>query len=122
MSIGQPAPQFSVDAVVDGSFKKVSLSDYKGKYVVLFFYPLDFTFVCPTEMIAFSNAIDQFKKLDTVVLAASTDSKFSHFAWTQQPRKDGGIGEVKFPILADTNHQLSRAYGVLKEDEGIAYR
>lgn len=90
--------------------------------MVLFFYPLDFTFVCPTELIAFSDAVDQFKKLNTVLLAVSTDSKFSHLAWVKQPRKDGGLGEMKIPILADTNHQISRSYGVLKEDMGIALR
>ncbi|KAI6206602.1 hypothetical protein M3Y94_00931200 [Aphelenchoides besseyi] len=120
--IGKPAPEFETEAVVDGDFKTVKLSDYKGKYVVLFFYPLDFTFVCPTEIIAFSEAVDQFKKLDVAVLAASTDSKYSHLAWINQPRKHGGLGEMKIPVLSDTNHQLSRDYGVLKEDEGIAYR
>lgn len=84
--IGHSAPDFKVDAVVDGDFKTVSLSDYKGKYVVLFFYPLDFTFVCPTEIIAFSEAAEQFKKLGVAVLAASTDSKYSHLAWINQPR------------------------------------
>jgi len=120
--IGKPAPEFTTDAVVDGDFKRVSLSDYKGKYVVLFFYPLDFTFVCPTELIAFSDRSDEFKKLNTTLLAASTDSKFSHLAWIQQSRKQGGLGEMKIPVLADTSHQLSRDYGVLKEDDGIAYR
>jgi alkyl hydroperoxide reductase subunit AhpC len=120
--IGKPAPDFTAEAVVDNDFKKVSLSDYKGKYVVLFFYPLDFTFVCPTEIIAFSDRSDEFAKLNTQLLACSTDSKFSHLAWIQQPRKQGGLGEMKIPVLADTNHQISRDYGVLKEDEGIDYR
>jgi len=120
--IGNPAPVFTAEAVVDGKFKNVSLSDYKGKYVVLFFYPLDFTFVCPTEIIAFSDASDQFKKLGVEVLAASTDSKFSHLAWIKQSRKDGGLGDMKIPILSDTNHQLSKDYGVLKADAGIAFR
>jgi alkyl hydroperoxide reductase subunit AhpC len=120
--IGKPAPEFSNPAVVDGEFKIVSLSDYKGKYVVLFFYPLDFTFVCPTEIIAFSDRAKEFKDLGVEVLAASTDSQFSHLAWINQPRKHGGLGEMHIPVLADTNHKLSRDYGVLKEDEGIAYR
>jgi peroxiredoxin 1 len=120
--IGKPAPEFTTDAVVDGDFKTVSLADYRGKYVILFFYPLDFTFVCPTEIIAFSDRIQEFKNLDVVVLAASTDSKFSHLAWINQPRKHGGLGEMNIPVLADTNHKISREYGVLKEDEGIAYR
>lgn len=96
--IGQPAPSFSVDAVVNGDFKTVSLSDYKGKYVVLFFYPLDFTFVCPTEIIAFSEASEQFQKLGVQLLAASTDSKFSHLAWINLPRKHGGLGDMKVKI------------------------
>jgi len=120
--VGKPAPEFTAEAVVDGDFKTIKLSDYKGKYVVLFFYPLDFTFVCPTEIIAFSDRYEEFKKLGVAVLAASTDSVFSHLAWINQPRKHGGLGEMKIPVLADTNHQLSRDYGVLKEDDGIAYR
>ncbi|CAL2033427.1 unnamed protein product [Caenorhabditis brenneri] len=120
--IGKPAPQFKTQAVVDGEFVDVSLSDYKGKYVVLFFYPLDFTFVCPTEIIAFSDRAAEFHAINTVVLAASTDSVFSHLAWINQPRKHGGLGEMNIPVLADTNHQISRDYGVLKEDDGIAFR
>uniref|UniRef100_A0A914CQE0 thioredoxin-dependent peroxiredoxin n=1 Tax=Acrobeloides nanus TaxID=290746 RepID=A0A914CQE0_9BILA len=120
--IGRPAPEFTVEAVVDGEFKNVSLNNYKDKYVVLFFYPLDFTFVCPTEIIAFSDKHEEFEKLNTVVLAVSTDSVFSHLAWMNTPRKHGGLGEMKIPLLADTNHKISRDYGVLKEDEGIAYR
>ena len=121
-SVGKPAPGFIADAVVDGDFKTVSLKDYHGQYVVLFFYPLDFTFVCPTEIIAFSDRYNEFKELNVAVLAASTDSKFSHFEWINKPRKEGGLGEMKIPVLADTNHKISREYGVLKEDEGIAYR
>ncbi|MFH4973589.1 hypothetical protein AB6A40_000298 [Gnathostoma spinigerum] len=121
-AIGQPAPDFTCTAVVNGNFQEISLSSMKGHYVVLFFYPLDFTFVCPTEIIAFSDRFEEFKKLGVHVLAASTDSHFCHLAWIQQPRKMGGLGPMKIPILADTNHSLSRAYGVLKEDEGIAYR
>lgn len=78
--------------------------------------------MCPTEIIAFSDRAEEFKKLDVVILAASTDSKFSHLAWINQPRKHGGLGEMNIPVLADTNHKISREYGVLKEDEGIAYR
>jgi len=120
--IGKPAPEFTAEAVVDNDFKKVSLSDYKGKYVVLFFYPLDFTFVCPTEIIAFSDRSEEFAKIGAQLLACSTDSKFSHFAWIQQPRKQGGLGEMKIPMLGDTNHQISRDYGVLIEEQGIAFR
>jgi|UniRef100_A0AC35F2F8 alkyl hydroperoxide reductase subunit AhpC len=120
--IGKPAPEFTNSAVIDGDFKTVSLSDYKGKYVVLFFYPLDFTFVCPTEIIAFSDRVKEFRDIGCEVLAASTDSQFSHLAWINTPRKQGGLGEMNIPVLADTNHKLSRDYGVLKEDEGIAFR
>uniref|UniRef100_A0A0N5BBG2 thioredoxin-dependent peroxiredoxin n=1 Tax=Strongyloides papillosus TaxID=174720 RepID=A0A0N5BBG2_STREA len=120
--IGQQAPQFTATAVVDGEFKTVSLSDYKGKYVILFFYPLDFTFVCPTEIIAFSDRVNEFKAIGVEVLACSTDSHFSHLAWIETPRKKGGLGEMKIPILADTNHKIARDYGVLIESEGIAFR
>ncbi|CAD5224886.1 unnamed protein product [Bursaphelenchus xylophilus] len=120
--IGQPAPEFTADAVVDGDFKTVSLRDYRGKYVVLFFYPLDFTFVCPTEIIAFSEAADQFRQLGVELLAASCDTKFSHLAWINQPRKHGGLGEMKIPVIADPNHRISRDYGVLIEEAGIAFR
>jgi len=117
-----PAPKFKGTAVVNGAFKDISLEDYKGKYVVLFFYPLDFTFVCPTEIIAFSERVEEFKKLNCEVIAASTDSHFSHLAWCEKPRKQGGLGEMKIPLLADKNMSISRAYGVLKEDEGVPFR
>ncbi|VDO64663.1 unnamed protein product [Haemonchus placei] len=120
--IGKPAPDFATKAVYNGDFIDVKLSDYKGKYTVLFFYPLDFTFVCPTEIIAFSDRVEEFKKIDAAVLACSTDSVFSHLAWINTPRKHGGLGDMKIPVLADTNHQISKDYGVLKDDEGIAYR
>ncbi|XP_058236138.1 peroxiredoxin-2 [Hemibagrus wyckioides] len=120
--IGHPAPQFKVTAVVDGQFKDVQLSDYRGKYVILFFYPLDFTFVCPTEIIAFSDRVEEFRKIGCEVLAASTDSHFSHLAWINAPRKQGGLGSMNIPLLADLTQSVSRDYGVLKEDEGIAYR
>ncbi|XP_066517018.1 peroxiredoxin-2 [Hoplias malabaricus] len=120
--IGQPAPQFKATAVVKGEFKELQLSDYRGKYVVLFFYPLDFTFVCPTEIIAFSDRAEEFRKLGCEVIAASTDSHFSHLAWTNTARKQGGLGSMNIPLLADLTQSISRDYGVLKEDEGIAYR
>jgi len=120
--IQSPAPQFTATAVVDGDFQQVSLSDYKGKYVVLFFYPLDFTFVCPTEIIAFSDRVKEFRDIGCEVLACSTDSEFSHHAWTNIPRKKGGLGCMNIPLIADKNCQISRDYGVLKEDDGIAYR
>ncbi|CAH2310557.1 peroxiredoxin-1 [Pelobates cultripes] len=121
--IGKPAPDFKANAVMpDGQFKDVKLSDYKGKYVVFFFYPLDFTFVCPTEIIAFSDRVEDFRKLDCEVIAASVDSHFCHLAWTNTPRKDGGLGAMKIPLVSDTLRTISTDYGVLKEDEGISYR
>eukprot|EP01006_Ploeotia_vitrea_P019979 TRINITY_DN52238_c0_g1_i1.p1 TRINITY_DN52238_c0_g1~~TRINITY_DN52238_c0_g1_i1.p1 ORF type:complete len:268 (+),score=162.94 TRINITY_DN52238_c0_g1_i1:38-805(+) len=114
--VTQPAPFFKQEAVMpDGSFKQVSLDDYKGKWLVLFSYPLDFTFVCPSEIIAFSEAVAEFRKLDCEVAAWSVDSKFSHHAWTQVPRKKGGLGKVEFPLLQDLNREMSRDYGVLIE-------
>jgi len=122
LQIQKPAPAFSGKAVVNGEFKDISLEDYKGKYVVFFFYPLDFTFVCPTEIIAFSEAADSFRKINCEVIAASTDSHFSHFAWVSTPRKQGGLGEMKIPLLADKTGEIAKKYGVYKEDEGIAFR
>lgn len=115
--VGQKAPDFSAEAYIDGKFKKVGLSDYKGKWVVLFFYPLDFTFVCPTEIKGFAKAEDGFKEMNAEIIGASTDSVHSHKAWFQ---KD--LPEVKFPVLADTNHQISEDYGVLIKEQGIALR
>merc|ERR1712240_543872 len=117
-----PAPKFKGTAVVNGEFKEISLDDYKGKYVVLFFYPLDFTFVCPTEIIAFSDRAAEFEANNCAVIACSTDSHFSQLAWCEKSRKAGGLGDMKIPLLADKNMSISRAYGVLKEDEGLAFR
>ncbi|XP_019645728.1 PREDICTED: peroxiredoxin-1-like [Branchiostoma belcheri] len=118
-----PAPNFESTAVLpSGEFKTIKLSDYKGKYLVIFFYPLDFTFVCPTEIIAFSDRVDEFRKINCEVVAISTDSQFSHLAWTNTPRKQGGLGQMKIPILSDKAMTISRDYGVLMEDEGIAFR
>jgi alkyl hydroperoxide reductase subunit AhpC len=119
--VGLKAPEFKAQALVDGEFKEVSLRDYAGRWKILFFYPLDFTFVCPTEIIAFSDAANEFKKKGCDLIACSVDSVFSHFAWTQQARSDGGIGEVNFPILSDMHKQIAQAYGVLNED-GVALR
>nr|XP_023019454.1 peroxiredoxin 1-like [Leptinotarsa decemlineata] len=121
-SLQKPAPAFKGTAVVDGLFKDISLEDYKGKYVVLFFYPLDFTFVCPTEIIAFSDRFDEFDKINTAVIACSTDSQFSHLAWINTPRKQGGIGDMKIPVLADKSGAISKDYGVLDEESGIPFR
>jgi len=118
----QPAPEFTGTAVVDGQFKTISLSDYKGKYVVLFFYPLDFTFVCPTEIIAFSDRASDFQNIGCELIACSTDSHFSHLAWINTPRKQGGLGEMKIPLLADKSMKIARDYGVLLEEDGVTFR
>jgi len=120
--VTQKAPEFSAQAVMpDGQFKTVSLSDYEGKYVLLFFWPLDFTFVCPTEIIAFSDRANEFAGLGVEILGVSIDSHFTHLAWTQTPRNKGGIGPTAYPLLADLNKQISRDYDVLL-DGGIALR
>ncbi|XP_022313312.1 peroxiredoxin prdx-2-like isoform X2 [Crassostrea virginica] len=122
LRLTKPAPEFKGQAVVDGEFQDISLANYKGKYLVLFFYPLDFTFVCPTEIIAFSDRVEEFRSINCEVVACSTDSVFSHLAWVNTPRKQGGLGNMKIPLLADKTMEISRAYGVLKEDEGIPFR
>ncbi|KAI0989016.1 hypothetical protein GJ496_006776 [Pomphorhynchus laevis] len=116
------APAFCATAVVDSKFKEIKLEDFHGKYVVLFFYPLDFTFVCPTEIIAFNNKIDEFKKINTEVIGISTDSHFSHLAWINTPRKEGGLGALNFPLISDYSKNISKDYGVLLEKEGFALR
>jgi peroxiredoxin (alkyl hydroperoxide reductase subunit C) len=107
---------------VNGEFRQVSLADFKGKKVVLFFYPLDFTFVCPTEILAFADRIDDFKKRQTEVVGVSVDSQFTHRAWAQVDRKEGGIKGVTFPLLADLSKKIAGDYGVLMQDAGIALR
>ena len=120
--VAKPAPDFTAQAVMpDGSFKEIKLSEYKGKYVILFFYPLDFTFVCPTEIIAFSNKMDEFKKRNTEVLGVSIDSHFSHLAWRNTDRKEGGLGDITYPLVADVNKKITYDYGVMHE-AGIAFR
>lgn len=119
--VGNPAPYFKAEALINGQKKEISLDDYKEKWKVLFFYPLDFTFVCPTEITAFSDANDHFQKMNTEVIACSVDSFFSHLAWTKQSRNDGGLGEVNFPIIADLNKQIARDYEVLV-NESVALR
>lgn len=116
--IGHPAPQFTVPAVVNGGdFKDVSLNDYKGQWVVLFFYPLDFTFVCPTELLQFRDLTTKFKEKNAVVLGASVDSVHSHKRWIKDD-----LGDLNYPLLGDVTKRLSRDYGVLLEDKGIATR
>ena len=124
LKVGQPAPDFEMPSTrnMETLDEVIRLQDYRGKWLVLFFYPLDFTFVCPTEITAFSDQIDAFKKVGAEVLGVSTDSVFSHRAWQQLARKEGGLGELKFPLAGDTNLQCSRDYGILLEDKGIALR
>ncbi len=117
MKIGEKVPDLTGTAYVAGQFKKVSLRSYKGKWVVLFFYPLDFTFVCPTEIKGFASRHKEFERLNAVVLGASTDSEYSHKAWFERDLPD-----VRFPVVADTARAWASAFGVLKEDQGIAYR
>lgn len=116
--VTKAAPDFKAQAVLkDGSFAELTLSQFKGKYVVLFFYPLDFTFVCPTEIIAFSDRVKEFNDLGVEVIGVSVDSHFSHLAWRNQPRNQGGIGPIDYALVADLNKQISRDYDVLLGDE-----
>lgn len=113
----QKAPFWSAMAVQNEKFVKLSSEEYKGKYVVLLFYPFDFTYVCPTEIIAFSNAASKFKELNTEVIGISTDSHFTHLAWIKTPKSAGGVGKLNIPLVADISKKISKAFGVLVEDE-----
>lgn len=120
--VTQTAPDFAATAVLpNGEFKEIKLSDYRGKKVLLFFWPLDFTFVCPTEIIAFSDAVPAFEKLGVQILGCSIDSHFTHLAWRNVKRSEGGIGPVAYPLVADLSHQIAKAYDVLLP-AGIALR
>ena len=120
--VQQQAPEFKAKAVMpNGEFKEISLSDYRGKYVILFFWPLDFTFVCPTEIIAFSDRAAEFEKNGVQLLGVSVDSEFTHLAWTNTKRSEGGIGKTEYPLIADLNKQIARDYDVLI-DAGVALR
>ncbi|MGA7990963.1 MAG: peroxiredoxin [Thermoanaerobaculia bacterium] len=120
--VGRQAPDFALEGVQNGRFATYRLSDYKGKWVVLFFYPLDFTFVCPTEILAFSDRLGEFKKLGAEVLGASVDSKYSHLAWTEKRREEGGVKGLAYPLLEDLGKELAEEYGVLAEDGKVALR
>lgn len=121
--IGKQAPQFETMAVIDKAFKEdFSLDQYRGKYVILFFYPLDFTFVCPTELHAFQDRMEEFTMRNAQVVGCSVDSQYAHFAWLETPKSKGGIEGVKYPLISDLKKEISRDYGVLNEEEGIAYR
>jgi len=120
--VTQPAPDFTAQAVMpDGTFQEISLSQYKGKHVILFFYPLDFTFVCPTEIIAFSEAAKKFEAAGVQLLSCSIDSHFTHLAWRNTPRSEGGLGDIQYPMVADLDKKIAADYDVLLED-GIALR
>jgi len=122
--VGIKAPDFNMECIAGNGedFINVSLDDYKGKWLVLFFYPLDFTFVCPTEITAMSRRVEEFKKAGADVLGVSVDSKFSHKAWINAPVESGGLGKINFPIASDITKEVSQKYGVLIEEAGIALR
>lgn len=120
--VGQQAPDFTATAVFDQEFQEIKLSQYRGKYVVLFFYPLDFTFVCPTEITAFSDRYEEFSSKDTEVLGVSVDSQYSHLAWLQTDREAGGLGDIAYPLVSDLNKTIARDYNVLDEEAGVAVR
>ena len=122
--VGQKAPEFTAAAVLaDGSInERFALADYAGKYVVLFFYPLDFTFVCPTELIAFSRRINEFEERGVQVIGCSIDSQYTHVAWRNTPVSEGGIGPVAYPLVADVKHEICRAYDVEFGEAGVAFR
>jgi peroxiredoxin (alkyl hydroperoxide reductase subunit C) len=121
--VGKQAPDFNATAVFgNNEMKPLKLSDYKGKYVVMFFYPLDFTFVCPSELIAFDHRLDEFKQRGVEVIGVSIDSQFTHLAWKNTPIEKGGIGQVQYPLVADVKHEICRAYDVEFEAAGVAFR
>ncbi len=120
--VTKKAPEFTAQAVMaNNEIKELSLSSYKGKYVLVFFYPLDFTFVCPSEILAFDQALEEFNKRDCDIIGVSVDSQFSHYAWKNTPVKNGGIGNIQFPLVADLDKSISEAYDVLLPD-GISLR
>jgi alkyl hydroperoxide reductase subunit AhpC len=122
--VRKPAPYFEAEAYYNG-FKKVKLTDYKGKYVVLFFWPLDFTFVCPTEIISFGDKAKEFREIGAEVVGVSIDSKFTHMEYCKKDRKKGGLGKMDIPLLADVTKSISKNYGCLideGEDAGVAFR
>lgn len=120
--VTKDAPDFSAEAVMpDNSFGEITLSKLRGKYVMLFFYPLDFTFVCPSEIIAFNRKLDEIKAKNCEIVAVSVDSKFTHLAWKKTPLENGGIGDIQYPIVQDLTKSIAREYGILS-DESVALR
>jgi peroxiredoxin 2/4 len=122
LRLGKPAPDFVATAVCGQEFRTVQLSSYRGQYIVLFFYPLDFTFVCPSEVMAFSDRHPDFAALNTIVLGISIDSHYSHLAWIQTDRALGGVGELAYPLVSDVTREISLAYQVLDPEQGFAWR
>ncbi|RNC70647.1 MAG: peroxiredoxin [Desulfuromonadales bacterium] len=121
--VTKEAPDFTADAVMpDNTFGTIKLSSYRGKHVILFFYPLDFTFVCPSEILAFNKKLDQFKGKNCEVIGVSVDSKFTHLAWKNTAVEDGGIGNIQYPLVADLKKEIATQYGVLFENAGVALR
>ena len=120
--VGKKAPEVQAQAVIKGKTADFSLSSYLGKYVVFFFYPLDFTFVCPTELHAFQDKLQDFEEKNASVIGCSIDSCFSHSAWLKTPKSIGGIEGITYPIVSDIHKSIARDFDVLKEDDGIAYR
>jgi alkyl hydroperoxide reductase subunit AhpC len=116
--IGKPAPDFTLEGVSGKEFTTLGLQDFREKWLVFFFYPADFTFVCPTELKGFNDSIESFRKLNAEIVAVSTDSKWSHLAWI----KRGDLGNLKYPLLSDFNKETARAYGVLDAEKGVALR
>jgi peroxiredoxin (alkyl hydroperoxide reductase subunit C) len=125
VQVGKPAPNVSVQAYdpakagKDGEFRRISLEDYQGKWVCLFFYPRDFTFVCPTEILSFNTALDEFEDRECVVLTASTDSEYTHKGWCASHED---LKKLRYPMLADTSHKLAEAFGVYDAEKGLAHR
>jgi peroxiredoxin 2/4 len=122
--VSRPAPDFTAPAVMPGGIieEGFELSALRGKYVVLFFWPLDFTFVCPTEIIAHDKRLDKFRERGVEIVGVSIDSQFTHFAWRETPVAEGGIGPVGFPMVADVKHEIARAYGIEHPEAGVALR
>ena len=120
--IGQQAPAIACEAVVNGEIKHITLADFNNQYKLLFFYPLNFTFVCPTELHALQAMLPAFTERNTAVLAISVDSPYSHLSWLNTPKNTGGIAGISYPLLADINKTIARSYGVLNETAGVALR
>ncbi len=119
VQVSRPAPEFQAQALVEREFKTVSLSDYRGQWVLLFFYPMDFTFVCPTELVGLNDQHGEFADRNCAVVAASTDTVYSHLGWVTAEER---LGNLKYPILGDVTKSIARGYGVLLEEQGIALR